>query len=237
MNLGELFDLAGFIVQDIDPEKQVSPPEFELALKAANIKHFKQKIGLPEEYQPGMPLPRQVPEITMKITEDIRPFKVFMGRGAGANATPLSVDDGYATIPDDYYYPLSMVYRWVKDGAIVRRNIDIVDDLEWGNRISDPLTKGTKKNPICNYQATEIRFQPDSILFVDFTYLRMPNEPVFATKYDDGYVQYDAANSTELEWDDINQLDILYKTLTDLGFGLKRGDVIQYAEQHKQQGV
>ena len=237
MNLGELLDLAVTIVSDKDPDRQITPYEFDLLLKSNNIKHFKQKIGLPEEYQPGMPLPRQTPEITKKITEDIRPFKVFMGKGSGATASPLSVDDGMAEIPDDYYYHLSMQYRWIKNGVMVKRHIDEVDDLEWSNRQADPLTKGTKKHPICNYQSDHIRFQPSDIGFVDFTYLRLPVDPVYAVKWDNGYAEYDPANSTQLEWDEVNQLDILHKVIADMGFSIKKGEVIQYAEQRKAEGV
>lgn len=237
MNLGELIDLAGFIAKDKNPDFQLSPNEFNLLLKVNNIRHFKEKIGLPEQYQPGRPLPKQVPEITRKVATDLQPFKVYMGSGTGANATPLPVEDGFAAIPDDYYYHLSMNYKWIKNGVAHKRPVDEVDDLEWQQRHDNPLTKGTKRNPICNYQATEIRFQPEEIMYVEFTYYRLPNEPNLVMKYSSGYAEYDASNSTELEWDDVNQIDILHKVMSDLGFSMEKAEVVQYAEQHKAQGV
>ena len=72
---------------------------------------------------------------------------------------------------------------------------------------------------------------------MEFTYYRLPNEPNLAMKYTSGYAEYDAANSTELEWDNVNQLDILHKVMSDLGFSMEKAEVVQYAEQRKAQGV
>jgi hypothetical protein len=40
-----------------------------------------------------------------------------------------------------------------------------------------------------------------------------------------------------LEWDEINQIDIMHILLSDLGLPMKRQDIYQVAENKKAQGI
>jgi hypothetical protein len=48
----------------------------------------------------------------------------------------------------------------------------------------------------------------------DLGYIRRPLKPVYATDTSEGYNKYDAFSSVDLEWDDINKIDILYIMLS-----------------------
>ena len=72
---------------------------------------------------------------------------------------------------------------------------------------------------------------------VDFTYIKFPTKPVFAYTITNGYVEYDSVNSVELEWDEVNQLDILYILLSDLGVVATKADVFQISEKVKTKGI
>ena len=105
MNLGDISNIISFILSDRKPDLVLTAGEFERILHVCQLKQFKRKIGLPEEYQPGTAIPAQVYEISKVITDDLAPFKVIMG---GDNP-PLNVDDkGEATLPSDFFYPSAL---------------------------------------------------------------------------------------------------------------------------------
>lgn len=107
MNNDYLYKFLLFLSNKSQTGNTIGPEEFCMALQVSNLKHFKKKIGLPEEYQPGSPVSRQSFEITQVITDDLMPFKVHLG---SPNIPFLSVDaDGYALIPNNFYYPTSLV--------------------------------------------------------------------------------------------------------------------------------
>jgi len=49
-----------------------------------------------------------------------------------------------------------------------------------------------------------------------FVYLKLPQKPVFSVSYDRGFAEYDPTNSTELEWNDMNILDIVSILINEL---------------------
>ena len=235
MTLNEIRNIINIISGEKLKGRVITPEDFELMLKVANLKHFKRKVGLPEEYQPGAPLPAQAFEITTKSTMDLSPFKVHMGR---TGVMPLYVDTyGEAVTPSDMYYPSTMQYNYILNGVTKKRNIDIVSDLEWTERSSDALTQPTDRNPVANIQDSYIRFSPITDKFVEFVYLRYPIDPVYAYSQDKGYVEYNASSSTELEWDEVNQIDIISILLFDLGINMGKGDILSYADKVKKEGV
>jgi len=236
MNLHEISQTIALILGAYEPTQ--APPtrqEFSLLLKVNNLKHFKQKTGLPEQYQPGMPLPAQVFEITQKMTQDLRRFKVFMGKKGTA---PLMLDtNGYADVPSDMYYPSSFTYQYFTSFKDRWRTVDVLTDEEYDKRLGSAVEQPTKYWPVCNFQKDFIRFVPIDMQYINFNYIRYPVDPEYVMKLENNIPEYDAANSTELEWDETNQIDIMMLVLVDLGMFLKREDIIKYATQAKTQGV
>jgi len=234
MNLEQLRILVSTLVRDKASDVNIVPEQWGLLLKMANLKHFKRKVGLPEEYTPGRPLPAQLPEISQRITDDLLPFKVFMGR----YGTPkLQIDqNGEAVIPTGFFYPLSLLYP-VVEISLTYNEVKVLTDSGWSDYMSSSIITPSKKYPICNFQKGYIRFSPKNMQSVEFTYLRRPVDPVYAYTSDSGFIQYDPVNSVELEWDEPNQIDILYMLLSDVGVVVTRGDIMQVAETVKTKGI
>lgn len=229
MNLYELFQIINATIGGTG--KELSPPEAELMIHSAQLKHYNSLIGADEQYRPGQPLPQQSFEQTRLNSVSLSPFKVWMGK---PDELPLRVnDDGYAITPSNMYYPSSCFYTY--NGS--QRPIKILSDNEWELRQGDALTKATDRNPIANIQNDIIRFSPIINKLVNFIYLKTLTKPVIAYNSSRGYLEYDSANSTELEWDESNQIDILYILLTDLGLAVNREDIIQVAEKIKTTGI
>lgn len=209
----------------------ISPEMFGTWLHQFSLAQFKTKLGLPEQYQPGMPLPAQAYEITERISADFAPFKVLMGKSQ--ETLPLKFDDrGYADKPANFYYPGYMMYNYKG----VLRRVDILSDLEWSNRLSDAVEIPTFRNPVANFQKNFIRILPTQIQFCEFEYLRLPKEPVFGYKKDHGWVEYDSSKSTELEWDELNLFDIITRFLVAYGVSINAQVIAQYADMVKTKG-
>ena len=235
MDLNKIRQLIVIILGDRNPAKRDFPVEyFESGLYAASLIHFKKKIGLPEEYQVGMPLPRQAYEITRKIKMDLLPFHVEMG----TTSPSLVVNDhGLAELPANVYYPSVFRYRYMVGIAVKHRPIDIVNDLEWNERMRNSITKGTKKHPVCNFIGPKrVRFSPVDLRRVDFDYVKFPNRPVFAYNIDLDYIDYDETRSTQLEWDDVNIMDVISIFMEKLGVSIGSPDIVQYADKLKNTG-
>ena len=207
--LNDINFLVSYALEKKAPAIELPQNKFEQLLYQAELIQFKRKLGIPEQYNPNNP---QGFEIDKVITSDLEPFKVIMG-----DKTPeLKVKDGYADIPGDYYYPSTMRLRLVKKGVQSWRNVDILPDKEFNKRMTSSLLQPSLRYPCANFQAGVIRVEPRTVHSLYFVYLRLPVKPVYAVKYIRGFAEYDAAKSTELEWNDINILDIISILLNEL---------------------
>ena len=237
MNLSELRKIMVMIMDDYGVFVQVSPEQYSRMLHYNSLKHFKKKLGLPEEYTPGMPVPKEAYEITQKITEDLRPFKMEVGWDL---TSPILVDDktGNADYPEDYYYPGGATYFYIDDKTdqVYEREIDILSDLEFQKRLTSVNDKPTKFDPICNMRKDVINFRPYDLIHVNMSYLRLPVEPRYSVLPSSTYQQYDPETSIQLEWDEMNQLDIMIGVMADMGVKLGDQDIYQYAEKVKNTG-
>lgn len=235
MDLGFVLKLVNFIVKEFGKELQpiANNVEFSDQLHYAQLKYFKNKIGLPEKYAPGMPLPSQAFEITKRITEDLRPFKVLMGYN---DSTPLSFDErGFADYPKDYYYP-SVMTHVITGIKRYEREVEFLSDSEYTKRTTSFSEKPDKYFPVVNLQSDKIRIFPKGIRIVNFIYLRFPKKPFLAVSSTRGFEEYDSENSTELEWNDVGVIDIISIFLGNIGISIQSGELLNYSEKLKVQG-
>lgn len=257
MNNSGVLKYCQFVCNKEQVGNSLSPVEFTQLLQVCNLKHFKKKIGLPEEYKVGMPLARQTYDLTQKLTEDLKQFKVWMG---SPDISQLQIDgNGIASLPSDYYYPSSLSFKHAINSCsemiIKTRMIEVVTDAQWDDVVSHPIKQPTYKYPVCNFQNTFIRFLPNNLRFVDFIYLRQPKTPVYDYYFgtDGSYIYLPqginytlqageqgsngqtsgvvVSQTQELEWDDINKLDIAALILQHIGINLREGALMQYSEK------
>lgn len=199
----------------------------------ASVSHFKKKIGLPEQYQPGMPYPKEALDITHKITIDLLPFKVMMD---GKRNPFLFFSDGFANLPTDFYYHYSLSLLMATGDSKFWRPVDVVTDDVFEHRITSYIETPDEWNPICNYQNGFLRIAPEKRVG-RFDYLKLPREAVYATKLQDGVKVFDQNNSVDIEWDRVNTYDIMYLMLSDMGVKVEKPELYQVAERHKIEGV
>jgi hypothetical protein len=159
--------------------------QFNVDLAVANTEMFSYLYGLPQNYQPGVPLPPVSFEITQRIIDDLRDCKVNMGGPGQNDASPLEVTNGKAIIPSDYVHFVRMNYTQATGAecttanAIRSRKIEVLTDAQWADRIGNYVkNKNVDAYPYCNFQNGYIQFKPNWIQqYINFAYLRMPKRP------------------------------------------------------------
>lgn len=241
IKVNEIYDLVSYTVNKDQQGNNLSASEYNTILKAVNIGFFKQRYGLPEEYQAGAPLPKMSYEITQKIIDDLRAFKVRMGIDTAA----LILDrQGRANIPSDYVHFSSAGYKQIKDNVcgsvdFKMRNIEHLSDAQVNERLGNSLKKPTLKNPCFTTYSTYFQFFPANLRNIDFTYLRMPVTPVYRVIFDNQTDReiYDPSTSVHFEYPEDCFEDIARLVCAYVGINLRAVDVIQFNEMKKQQGV
>lgn len=247
MNVGQIFNLVDFISNKEQTGDTLTPDQFSLIMEAVNIMFFKERYGLPEEYQPGQPLPRQAWEITQKMSDDLRACKEHQPAWAVDSA-------GVAQIPSDYIHRSSILKTFIPytGSQPITTVVEALTDDEAGGRRSNSITYPTLKNPICVFYKNYIQFFPINIQSVEFTYLRLPKKPFFDYNIaNDQYVflpQGQFHNGTnlpagtpsrtvELEWPEDAHIDFANRIMKYVGINLREDQLINYAQAVTTQGT
>lgn len=214
MNNFDLYKLLNFVVNKDVYAQAISESEFELELKAKNIRHFRVRLGLPEGYKTGDVV--KAAESTMMNQADLSPFLI--------DQDFVSVS-GQVTLPGWYY-----ILDFYSNAS---RSSDRISYQEISSRLRDPQTQPTEKDLVAYIIKKGLMVFPTTVSPVHVLYYRAPVSPVFRTlvNSETHELEYDHASSTELEWDDGNKLDIMHMILSDFGINISRGDVFQYANK------
>jgi len=232
MTLFEIYELIEFICNKDYSGNIMTPDRFQMLIKVANIDLFRKKYGLPEEYQPGLPIPSEYAEITLKNMDDLKAFKVPL--------IDTPVIDGVLPYPSNYAHRDEVIYNFTKtiNGEVVTlpRPVEILRESQASERRGNYTKRPTTQNPIGIVRSNGIAIYPETIEAVDFHYYRWPVDPVFSYVQELGYITYDAVASTELEFPRDEHNTIVSMLLTYIGIHLREADIVQYSELKKQKG-
>lgn len=232
MTLFEAFKLIEFVCNKDYNGNIITPERFNMLIKVVSVDLFRKKYGIPEEYQPGRPVPSEYVDITLKNTDDLKVFKKDKWN------TPVT--NGILPYPSDYAHRDSIVYNFTKTinkiATILPRPIEILRDEQAADRRGNWTKRPTTKNPIGTMRSDGIYVYPATILSVDFSYFRFPVNPVFAVTYGDGFITEDSANSVQWEFTKDEHLTLVSMILGLIGVNLRESDLVQYAELRKQKG-
>ena len=241
VRVNEIYDLVFYMVNKDQQGNNLNSDEFNVLLKAVNIGFFKQRYGLPEEYQPGTPLPKISYEITQKITDDLRALKVRMGVDSGVMIVNAQ---GMANIPSDYVHFSSAKYNMIKDNTCGNvttkaRNIEHLSDAQINDRLGDSIKMPTHRDPVFATYSTYFQFYPKDLRNVHFTYLRMPVTPFYNTSIDEisDTENYLETGSVHFEYPEDCYEDIARMICSYIGINLRSTDLINYSEMKMQKGV
>ena len=227
-----MFELVKYIANKDFDGNIVTPERFKLLLPVVNIDLFRNKFGLPEEYQPGRPVPLEYADITLKNTDDLRPFKKF--------SAEMSVVNGVLSYPTDYAHRDTVTYNYSKTinhvATSLPRPVEMLKEAEFASRQGNYTKRPTQQNPIGVVRVDGIHIRPLTITSVDFAYYRFPLDPVFSYTIGDGYISYDAATSVQFEWPADEHILLVRMILNYVGINLRESDIVQYSEAKLKSG-
>ena len=232
MTLFQMYELLELILNKDYSGNIISPDKFNQLIKVVNIDKFRKKSGLPEQYQPGRPIPLEYADITLKNTDDLRPFKKSM--------INTGISGGILPIPSDYAHRDSITYKYTRtiDGSsvVIPRPVEILRESQAVARMGNYTKQPTLMYPIGVVRSTGIFIYPATITNVDFFYYRWPTDPSFVYNQFEGYITYNAASSIEFEWPRDEHISLVAILLSYIGINLREADIYQYAELKKQKG-
>jgi hypothetical protein len=220
MNNFDIYNIVNYVVNIDINGNAYSPEEFERDLNGQSLRLFKKKLGLPEEYQPNAPIPRQGVDVSSVNQRDLRPFLVKESLTAASGVYDISAKKvahvlGLSPSPQTGF------------------PCDELTSSEYYDRVNNPITQPTLYYPAYAWTSDAvIEFLPSTITNFNIRYYKFPTDAVVVIDANATTLlpEYNADSSTELEWDDINKMDLVYMILRNAGVNLQRQDVQAYAD-------
>ena len=232
MSLIEIYNLVRFIGNKDYDGNIITPARFNELIKVVNIELFRNKYGLPEEYQPGRPVPLEYVDVTLKNTDDLKAFRVSLVN------TPVTA--GVLPYPDNYAHRDTIVYNFTKTinsvATVLPREVEMLREGQMAERRGNYTKRPTTQNPCGVVRIDGIYIYPTTITLVDFYYFRFPVDPIFGYVEADGYIAEDASASTQFEWPVDEDFTLTKMILSLIGINLRESDLINYAEMKLKQG-
>lgn len=227
MTLGQIYELIQYIVNKDFDGMIVTPERFNLLIKVVSIEHFRNKYGIPEEYQPGRPVPNETADITIKNTDDLRAFKTRLPNRTVAN--------GLMLYPADYAHVMTVVYNFSKTingtATILPKQVELLREAEFASREGNYTKRPTTSNPIAVLRSDGIHIRPITITGTDLNYYRFPVDPEFVYDEWDGGVTEDPNSSIQFEFPKDEHFTLTKMILSLIGVNLREEQIVQYAEQ------
>lgn len=228
MNIGEIDNIVGFIVNR-SQTGNASPQRRNWAYNLANLYLFKRYLGIPEEWQVGMPLSKIMYSESSYVENALKNFKVTKF---------LTIDDnGQSVIPSDYIKEDIITYiTQDENGKKSYTPVKILNSSEQQEALNSYVVPPTFDNPTCTFYGTYIQFYPEALATARMVYLRLPKTPVYGYTVVNGRPVYDPSTSVQLEFPDNLHNDFIMLACQYLGVNMERNELIQYTEQIKHQG-
>lgn len=156
--------------------------------------------------------------INQVVHDAINPFKV--------NYQFTSAADGTVTLPSNYIHLLPNVFTVT--GSTVNK-VRLVNEDEYVDAITSQLRPVTLTKPIAKDYGNGFNLYPQSLQVGFLTYLRRPATPVYAYTQVGRVITYNAAGSTQIEFEDVYINKIIAKALGYLGINLAEQDITEFS--------
>ena len=215
MNNYQLYKLLHIVANKDVHSNWLTPEQFDLELKKGNIRVLRDRLGLPERYQPGTA--RFGSGATRVIDTDLAPIQAEK-EVTFANQVSANLDNWYYI--DDFYTSTSVFP-------------EIISRQMLGTRLNSPRKKPNEKYPVAIVVKEGLKIWPETITKATVVYYKRPTEPSFLTTVDTstGEMIYDSVNSAEMDWNDEMKIDVLHLIMQDMGVNVEKPDLEQLAQK------
>ena len=242
MTIDDFKEFVFFIARKATNGNNPTISQFNLAMQRGFVQWVMKRYNNPAEYQPGMPIPRISWQNTQKISDDLR-FLLERRDFAIPSTGQLTIPNG-TTIKDintsicpKYLHASSFrtLYITQSGGVLSYKEVPItqMNDNEIGDILSSNINVPSHRYPKLAFYNNYIQFYPKNIGRITFTYLREPTLPVWGFTTVNNRPVYDATTSVDIESPDETHNEIAGTVLSYLGISIKDGDIVNYAQQMK----
>jgi len=236
INVDELKQFLDYITNKEQSGNTMTPDQYNMLLRRGIEDQYSWLYGLYQSYLEDHPYPKVAYEQTQLIKDFLRIFKETKSIAVNSQ--------GEMVIPDDYnhYTRIDFLYRKnnpdTKKVDTKRIGVEIIDDDKFTGRINHPIKIVRKDRLVIgNFNNTYVKYYPNDIGSVEFTYLRTPISPVWAYTIVDDVAIYDPGSSTQIELPLMLTNQLARIILSYIGINLREEKVVAYAETIKTKGV
>lgn len=223
----DLLDIHNAVKRDLGKERAgyFSPEEIDEALDRAQLQEFSYLIGDERSFQPGRPVSPVSYGTNRTIHAALSPFKEEFDTVSSAydsSTAPYGTGSGYLVMPDNYEY-LTGVSGLGADGSPIK--FEIVNEEDLDSILDSELVAPTATRRVMlegeggtvNGQdiGTKRKFTvyPSSGFVARVFYLRRPATPAMSYTLSGRTFNYNAANSTQMEWRDVDIIRVIQRTV------------------------
>jgi hypothetical protein len=226
MTIDQVYKFIDFTIKKSNAGGYLTPDEFNLIINRAQIQYFNKLYGNQNDYRYDRPVPKIAYAITEKISNSL---SVFL-----SDSTALSIDaNGQVNIPNDLFQTVSIT----KTISGIDYEITRVEQDRVANNLTSAYDAPDTKFPIYTQLRTKFQFYPKNLGSANLYYLKQPTDMLWAYTVVSNRPQYDAANSVQPLWKDMDMNEIIYIALSYVGINLKDGEVSQFAQLKTQTGL
>lgn len=216
MTVDAFYQIVNYIINK-SQQGNLSPANFNLLANQSQTSYMDYLLGEFQQYQYGRPVARVEFGANQTVRQRLTPF-IY-----GYN---LNVDvSGHAAYPYDFQQVDAM---WNIQGNDRVRFVQQDYLYSYLQSKIDPV----ETNPIYLIEDIGFRFYPTNFGAAKLSYVKTPKEIKWAYTLDgNGRPVYDAANSIDPVWLDVDMLEIIARLLKMVGVNLQAAQVSQYANQ------
>lgn len=245
------------IKQDFDalinaPQQGNYTPEMlNILINNAVESLYKQRLGIPEQADFGTAIPKIAYARTKKIHVDLLPYrkskKVII---SDAEFIPV------ADLPEDLYYETGVKYYTVvkmDDGKSIAElnrckcspvadevatpeykkfvgTMELVEEDKWASRVNSTIIK--KAIYLSFNDGWKLNFPIKKPSYIEIEYLKRPTKAIWAFTVVNDVEVYDAANSVNVEFDDMLRGEIVARMVKEYGKYTDDPNSVQYGQNN-----
>lgn len=196
-----------------------TPDEYKTLINTHSMRLFREKLGVPQEYQPNAPIGREGVSITKENEMALLPFQVV---------ETIATVDGQASLSGKNVAYISTVLP----SPQIARGFDECFPFELGDRLKDPITKPTEKDPVMVWRSPIlVDIYPTSVANVTFYYYRYPTQANFTITPNVNTLLPEYTSITELQWSDPHKIEIAYRVIREAGVNIEKQDAVALSNQ------
>ena len=219
----------------------LTPSDFNSAAERALFAWTQNQLSNQEQYQPGNPVSQTSLELDQASIDKLRHLKETRSIGFTGGRMPIPngvITDLNGQIMPDYWRYSKIMHKYSKNGQVIRRPIEIIKEMEYGNRMDSSIVAPTKKRAIGLFHDTYVEIQPESLItLVTLTYIRNPIAPVWGYTIVNNRPVYDDATSVDLDAPNSAFNQIAMIALEFIGVHIREQELVQSAMGFENKGV